>query len=38
VEKVGWIGGKSTKWMTLASNENDRWGKPTVNDFRLKKK
>mmetsp|Transcript_11876 Transcript_11876/g.17813 ORF Transcript_11876/g.17813 Transcript_11876/m.17813 type:complete len:331 (-) Transcript_11876:163-1155(-) len=35
VEKAGWIGGKSTKWMTLV-DENDRWGKPVVDDLRLK--
>lgn len=33
VEKAGWIGGKSTKWMTI--DENSRWAKPLVNDLRL---
>lgn len=35
VEKVNWIGGKSTRWVTL--NEKDRWAKPTINDKRIKK-
>ena len=34
VEKAGWIGGQSTKWMTLV--DHDRWGKPVVDDLRLK--
>jgi hypothetical protein len=35
VEKAGWIGGRSTKWMTIGS---DRWAKPVVDDLRLKMK
>lgn len=33
VEKAGWIGGKSTKWMAI--DEASRWTKPLVNDLRL---
>ncbi len=34
LEKVGWIGGKSTKWVTL--NDVNPLVKPTVNDWRVK--
>lgn len=32
VDAFGWVGGRSTKWMTLV--DGDRFAKPTVNDSR----
>lgn len=36
VQKVEWVGGKSTKWMEI--NEENRWAKPIVHDLRLSSK